>query len=121
MQTIESILSLLFLLSISSAILGSYHIVPMDDSLYRMQLASDAWQVLYLRGHLHGYSDSGPARTAIESDLDLIGRQTSLCVFIEGLRITNCRGGEDREMISSIRRTVIIEGRPESVAISIGN
>lgn len=120
MQTMESILSLLFLVSISSMILGSFHPCQIDDSLYSMQLASDAWQILVLRGDLQDYSDAGASRAVIESDLVAIGRETSLCVFIEGLRITNCRGGEGKETVSTIRKTLIVDGRPKTVTLTIG-
>lgn len=117
MQTLEAVFSLMFFLSISSLLLSSHIPRETDDSLYRIQLANDAWRVLYLRGDLENLSEK---RDAIESDMGEIGKQTSLCLFLNGTWYTNCRGGEElHENTVSIRRTVISSGEPEALTFSI--
>ncbi|MEW6748078.1 MAG: hypothetical protein AB1295_00010 [Candidatus Micrarchaeota archaeon] len=114
MQTIEAFLSLLVFLSISSLALASHPgPMPTDDSLYRLQLADDAWRVLYLRGD---FQDLGPeSRSMVEADLAFIGEQTGLCIFMRGMEFTNCRGGEERHVaVVSIKRTVIYRPSPTS-------
>ncbi len=118
MQTVEAILSLLVFSSISASFLSVMDDqAPLDDSLYRLQLAEDAWRVLYLRGDLRDLD--GPSG-AVESDLGLLGEETGLCYFFSGVQATNCRGGEPRLIVASIRRTVISGGKPEAVSFSLG-
>jgi hypothetical protein len=120
MQTFEAILSFLFLITISSFMLGSFQILPIDDSLYRIQLAGDAWRVLYLRGDFHDFSDIPASKhSAIEKDLDELGDQTGLCFFLEGLRITNCRGGDKHETVAVLHKTVLMDGVPGNATFSL--
>jgi len=123
MQTFEAILSFLFLLAIASLMLKSFYIAPLDDSLYRMQLSEDAWRVLYLRGDFHDYSDAtDQKRSAIEKDLGSLGNETGLCFFLEGVRITDCRGGSStREMNVVLHKTIIMDGAPKNITFSVSN
>ena len=118
MQTLEAVFSLMFFLSISSLLLSSFKPYQLDDSLYRIQLANDAWRMLYLRGDLEDFSDD--KRDAIERDMQEIGKQTGLCFFLNGTQYSNCRGGDDpHENTVSIKRTVIGRGGPETLSFSI--
>ena len=117
MQTLEAMMSLLFFLSAASMALASFETRPADDSLYRLQLAEDAWRVLYLRGNFRDLDDARD----IEPDMTEIGEQTGLCLFIDGIEATNCRGGtEAHEMAASVTRTAIYRGEPATVTFSIG-
>lgn len=119
MQSLEAILSLLFLISIVSPLLIPSNGNEIDDSLYRIQLAEDIWRVLYLRGDFHEFGDT--KRTFIETEFELIGDETDLCIFMDGIEFTNCRGGEqEHELSASLPKTIIYEGRPKSVSFSIG-
>lgn len=120
MQSFEAVLSLIFLVSILSLSLQLAMERPLDDSLYRMQLAEDSWRVLYLRGAFQDFGES--KRAELEGDLALLGDETHLCYFIDGIGFTNCRGGsEDHEMTASLRKTVLYDGTPRSVTFSVGN
>jgi len=120
MQSIEAIISLLVFLSLSAvfiAQLGQPN--PPDDSLYRLQLAEDAWRVLYLQGHFHDFNEG--KRLALEEDMKKITDETGLCVFMEGTEITSCRGGdEEHVMTASLSKTIIVDGKPKTVSFSIG-
>lgn len=119
MQTMEAVLSLMVLVSVSSLLLQPGE-PPLDSSLYRMQLAEDSWRVLYLKGSFRDFGASAHAK--LEEDLELLGEQTHLCFFIDGVFITNCRGGTgSHEIISSVRKTVVYGGSLRNMTFSIGN
>jgi len=121
MQTFEALVSFLFFVFLSSYLLGlteeQRHV---DDSLYRIQLAEDAWRVLYLRG---SFEDFGPNKRAqLEEELDTIEEETALCVFIDGVFMTSCRGGsQEHQLTASLRKTVLYDGEPRNVTFSIGS
>jgi hypothetical protein len=118
MQSMEAVLSLLVFSFIASSIAISAPEHTMDDSLYRMQLANDAWRILYLRNDLQNPSDA--SRAPIERDMGIIGDETGLCLFLNGTQFTNCRGGESAHPITAtLRKTVICDGSPASVAFSL--
>jgi hypothetical protein len=121
MQSIEAVISLLVFLSLSAmfiAQLGQPN--PPDDSLYRLQLAEDAWRVLYLQNHFHDFSNA--SRQALEEDMRNITEETGLCIFMDGTDITSCRGGDERHtMTASLSKTIIKDGKPKTVSFSIGN
>ncbi len=118
MQAIEALISLqIFLIAGISIMLVSIAPRPIDDSLYRLQLAGDAWRVLYLRGDLAGLSDDG--RGAIENDMRALGDMTGLCYFMSGVEFTNCRDQENHPALASVSRTVFIDGIPRRVSFSI--
>jgi hypothetical protein len=120
LQTMEAMLSFLaFSAAASSILLPLDPSGPLDDSLYRLQLAEDAWRMLYLRGALRDFGEGSVA--AAESELGMLGEETGLCFFIDGVRITNCRGGGEAHMIvSSITRVVIFDGKARTVTFSMG-
>ena len=116
MQSLESIISFFFFISIAAMILVAYSPQQLDDSLYRLQLAEDSWRVLYLRGAFQS-----PSRESLESEFRMIEEQTGLCLFLDGIETTNCRGGEQgHTIISSVTRTIIYEGEPKTHTFSIG-
>ncbi len=119
MQTIEALISLeIFLIAgVSIMLMSIISPVPVDDSLYGLQLAGDAWRVLYLRGDFTGLSDDG--RGAIENDMREMGEGTGLCFFISGVEFTNCRDQENHPALASVSRTVFINGIPRRVSFSI--
>lgn len=114
-QTIEGFLSLLFFISILVLLIPSAK--QIDYSLYQLQLADDAWRVLYLRGNFIDFSDVN--RPAIEADMVEIGAQTGFCLFIDGIQFTNCRSGDNHIILMSIQRTVLSGGSPRQVTFSI--
>ncbi len=124
LQTIESTLSFLCFMFVVVALLSSQ--TPpsgIDSSLYRLELAEDAWRVLYLRGALDdgvpSIGNDSERLAKVETELTTLGNATSLCFFFEGLRATNCRG-EQQEMFITVHRIVIVGGKPIQVAFSIG-
>jgi hypothetical protein len=120
MQMLESILSLLVFSSILAALhMAAQEPAAIDDSLYRMQLANDAWRVLYLRGDFEDFGN--PQDNSLEADMEEIRRQTALCLFLDGIRSTSCRGGDSGHEISvAIHRTVISRGILKRVSFSLG-
>ncbi len=126
MQSMEAAISLIIFLSISSFLLLSIdepHNV--DDSLYRTQLAEDAWRVLYLRGDFQNLSDSAESRARLESDMETITDETALCVFMGGVEFTSCRGDDvsgstEYEITASLAQTAIYEGKPKRFQFSLG-
>ncbi len=118
MQTIEALLSLTVFLLITSAILIESQVSHSpDDSLYRMQLAGDIWRVLYLKGNFENLDDAG--RVVFESDATRIRDMTGLCIFIGGIRNTNCRGGQEHERIVTMKKIVVVDGQPKEVTFSV--
>jgi hypothetical protein len=119
MQSIEAAISLLVFVSLASAFL--LQLAPPgqpDDSLYRIQLADDAWRVLSLRGDFQDFGEG--KRETIERDMGEIGRMTGFCIFISGVEFTNCRsGGEGHEAVVSIKKTIISDGVPKIVTFSL--
>ena len=118
MQSMEAVISLLFVVVVVSGLAARMEPGGTDDSLYRVQLAEDCWRVLYLRGDFHDFSNA--SRPAIERDLAAMGAKTGMCYFIGGTEFTNCRGGNRAHGVSvSLEKTVIFEGRPRTVAFSM--
>ncbi len=118
MQTLEAMLSLVFFIWAATLAMSAYDIQPHDDSLYRLQLAGDAWRVMYLRGELRNVSNI----RYLDPSLRKLGDETGLCFFVNGIRnATNCPGGNrGHDMIISLPRTIIVSGVPQSVTFSVG-
>jgi len=131
MQTVEALISLMFLVSMVSALLSGLGGQAIDDSLYRAQLAEDAWRVLYLRGDFVGFGNGSSgmaggnggmdselaART--RADVETLGGMTGLCIFLHGVVSTNCDGVPDTETTVSVTRTAIYGGKPVTLTLSI--
>ncbi|HSB47617.1 MAG TPA: hypothetical protein VLD37_06400 [Candidatus Bilamarchaeum sp.] len=117
MQSLEALFSLMFFLSICTAILIQAEPKPLDDSLYRMELADDAWRVLSLRGDFGGFGEG--KRPAVETDLRALGDMTGLCYFIQGINYTNCPGGKGHVDVSSLEKAVYYENTLRTVTFSV--
>jgi len=120
MQTLEAMVSFVFFLSICSHLIlsleESRHI---DDSLYRIQLTEDVWRVLYLRGNFADFQNVD--RDKLEQEFTLIGDEASLCIFMDGVQFTNCRGSnQPHHITASLTKTVIYNGTPKDFKFSIG-
>jgi hypothetical protein len=118
MQTLEAMLSLLFFASIASLALSEAPAPRLDDSLYRLHLAEDAWRVLYLRGDFRDFNAS--SRAHVEAEMAIIHDRTGLCIFMSGVEFTDCRNEPwEHDMVASISRTVIYDGHPRRVSFSL--
>jgi hypothetical protein len=118
MQTIEALISLVVFLSMAILMLNSMQQpYQPDDSLYRMQLGGDIWRVLYLKGSFEDFDGLG--RPALESDAIQIQDMTGFCIYIGGIRNTNCRGARGDETIVSMQKIVIQNGHPKQVTFSV--
>jgi len=120
MQTLEAMISFVFFLSISIPfILSIEEQRHVDDSLYRIQLAEDVWRVLYLRGNFADFQDT--ERDELEKEFQLIGNETGLCVFMDGVQFTNCRGDDKpHSNTASLTKTVVCSGEPRTFTFSLG-
>ena len=119
MQTLEALLSLLVFVSILTFFFPVENPTHVNESLYSIQLAEDIWRVLYLRQDFQDFPDT---TENLENDLVLMGEETNLCIFIDGVYITNCRGGEEKhEIAASITKSLIYDAKPRDFAVSIGN
>jgi hypothetical protein len=127
MQTVEAMISLMVLVAVVSAMLSGMDGREVDDSLYRVQLAGDAWRVLYLRGDFGEFGE--PKRGALEADMQEISDETGMCVFLGGTLFSTpgeaaggmCRGAgaSARETTASLEKTVIWNGTARSLAFTL--
>jgi hypothetical protein len=119
MQTFEALISLLVFVSAVSLLLQVEEDSHIDDSLYRIQLAEDAWRVLYLRGSFQDFRPQ--SREAVEGEVSALGEEAGLCIFIDGVFITNCRGGpQEHRITASMRKAAVYDGVPRNFTFSIG-
>lgn len=117
MQTFEAIISLLFFVWMLTLSLVSFEAPELNYQVYQMQLSSDAWRVLYLRGNFEDLSDM----QLVEADLNQLGSVTGLCFFLDGIETTNCRGGvNDHDLSVSSYRTIIFNSEPKTIRFSMG-
>jgi hypothetical protein len=125
MQTLESLLSLLFLLSILSIFylsIDSTSMGPIDNSLYKFLLLKDAYRSLSLRGNFQDFSSSEYSISKLDFEFEKIGNLTSKCYFLQGIKMTNCRGGNfDHKKIISSEIVVVEDNYPKKVILSISN
>ncbi|MGV8085309.1 MAG: hypothetical protein ACP5N9_03610 [Candidatus Bilamarchaeum sp.] len=118
MHTLETIFSCLFLLIIVTYLISAVEIErSVDHSLLLANRVQDIWQVLELRGDIEKLDETG--RLEVESDLDLLGEQTGYCIFIEGVRFTNCRGGSEKDVVFASSKVVVVRGIPRKVSYTI--
>jgi hypothetical protein len=111
MQSAEAVISLMVLVSICMPMLATFASQPqIDDSLYRYQLANDAWRVLYLRGGLRNLSISSqnPVRDSLEGDMETIYGLTGLCAYLEGVRVApqECRSAGIAENVAVLHKAL---------------
>lgn len=127
MQSMEAMISLMFLAAAVSALLSGTAGMATDDSLYRAQVAGDAWRVLYLRGDFEDFGEG--KRPALEADMQRISDETGLCVFLGGTLFSTpgdaaggaCRGEDaaPHETVVSLEKTVIWGGNPRTLAFTL--
>ena len=120
MQSMEAVFSLVFFMAVAGAMLTEARPVPLDESVYRMQLAGDAWRVLYLRGDFTGADLSDQTyQEKIRNELELLESGTSLCFFVSGTDLSNCAGGKPKEEVAVLRRTMLDGGSPRAITFSV--
>ncbi len=123
MKFIEATISLLVFLIFITTVLAGATAHKTDDSLYRYELASDVWRVLYLRGDFHNFAEDSlnPARDATEKDLTRITDLTGLCMNIEGVRVQSaqCRGEELGRATVITQNRLISNGVAKDVIMTI--
>lgn len=125
MQTLEALLSLLFLLSILSIFYFSIESASpssIDSSLYKFLILKDTYRSLSLRGNFQDFSSSIDSISQFDSEFEKIGNLTSKCYFLEGIKRTNCRGGNlSHQKIISSELVVVENNYPKKVVLSISN
>ncbi len=110
-------ISLVFFIWAATLAVSSYDVSERDDSLYNLHLAGDVWRVLYLQGELRNITDVN----SIEPSLEEITQKTGLCIFVDGISATSCRGGDmGHEITASLPRTILSNGIPKQVTLSVG-
>ncbi|HID72692.1 TPA: hypothetical protein EYP38_02010 [Candidatus Micrarchaeota archaeon] len=126
MQTVEAMISLVILVAIiSSMLLMLQQPHQLDDSLYKYQLANDAWRVLYLKGNFEGLDDEDElGRILLEEDAAEIKDMTGLCMFLMGTRYTNCRYNASdpsgpHEVLASVKKAIIEGGKHRQITFSV--
>ncbi|MDO8553293.1 MAG: hypothetical protein Q7S22_00670 [Candidatus Micrarchaeota archaeon] len=123
MKTLEATISLFIFLIFVTSVLADLKPQKIDDSLYRYELASDAWRVLYLRDDLHNFSDDSLnlARDRAENDLTKMTEITGLCMNIEGVRVQSkqCRSKELKESTVAIKRRLFAGDEAKEVSLTI--
>jgi len=114
---VEALFSLIILTVIALSVLS----VPVrvgTPSVYKEQLAQDVWRIVQLKyGNLPSATSLDHAR--LEMDLDKIRDMTGLCVYITGVRITNCRGIEAEDVVTIHRYYVDYTPVPVLKPVSI--
>lgn len=91
MKSIEALISLLFLTFMSYAVLSVHPSSPTMPYVYRVQIADDIWRVIILK--YNGIPSLGSEKhRMLEKDLNKIGKETGICIYVGGIRTTNCRG-----------------------------
>lgn len=120
MQTLEAIISLLVFVALLPQFL-SIEEKPVDDSLYRMQLANDIWRALYLKSDFEDFSfaEYNAARNNAEADLNKITKSTGICIFIGGEKLTSCRGEKTGEQIITTEKMLIVDSIPQKVTLTL--
>ena len=102
MKFIEAFLSLIVLSLIASVVL-SIHITPHVPTVYYMQVADDIWHILLLKyDGVPGLAS--PDHAKAEEDLNKIGEMTGMCIYVGGIRTTNCRGTKGSTLVSIHRK-----------------
>lgn len=92
-------------------------------SLDTVRLYDDVWRVLYLKGYFQdvvSQNHDSLIDSHLNTGLAEVGSKVSFCVFIEGVRFTNCRGGDSHELFFSTEKTLVIDGKLKKVVFSVG-
>ena len=98
MKSIEALFSLV-VLTLFSVVVLSIHSIPQISDVYKVQLADDIWHIVLLK--YNGIpSFASPEHVKLESDLNIIGSKTGFCIYLGGIRTTNCRGVKGTNVVS---------------------
>jgi hypothetical protein len=122
MQSIEGIISLMFLVSILSFMALEISEQPeIDDSLYRYQLAGDVWRVASLRGDFKDFDSSknSPSRDQLQTTFEEVEAISTLCPYLSGKVVTPCSQKKMIERIASINHVLYDQGVAENVTLTI--
>jgi hypothetical protein len=124
MQSLEAIISLMVFAALCSGMLAPYaEQAPMDDSLYRYQLANDAWRVLYLRDGFRNLSmdSQSTVRDSLEGDMENIYGLTGLCTYLDGVQVApqECRGAGIAEDVAVLHRVLYDAGVRRNVTFTL--
>ena len=118
LQTLESLFSLLFFITLISTIPQIDK--KIDESIYLSHISEDSWRVLYLRGDFKDFDLNDEfKRIKIESDLRELGTLTNYCYFIGGIQYTNCRDAKEHKSIISTKKILITKNGPISITFTI--
>ena len=121
MQSMESVLSLFFLVFLISFFLPLLPSARVDDSLWKIQIANDIWRVLYLRGDFNYFQDvwNDPSKIRLHADCNDITSKTGICIEFDATDAgsSNCIGNE-REL-SSVERIVIVKNAPSTWVLTV--
>jgi len=120
MQTMEAIISFfVFMVFTSYLLMQLEDYNGMDDSLYRYQLANDAWRVLYLQGAFKDVDSISD----IDSYVAELSDVTGFCIYVSGQQGTSTRGIQGRscgdEALAKVSHVLIAGGNPEQVTLSL--
>ncbi len=125
MQSLEAVLSLLVFLLITTQIIP-FDAKPVNDSLYRIQLANDVWRVLYLKNDFEDFSftTGNPSLNSAEKNLIDITDVTGICVSVRGFGLWSCRPGNvygwvNGEQIITIKKILVVSGVPSEVTLTL--
>lgn len=122
MQSVEGMISLMFLVSILSYMGAGISEKPeIDDSLYRIQLAGDVWRVASLRGDFRDFdsSSNSPSRDRLQNTFEEIESITGLCPYLGGKLVTPCSQKKMVERIASINHVLHDQGVAQNVTLTI--
>lgn len=119
MKFIEAIFSLVVLTLICMSVLN-ITLAPKTPTIYKEQLAQDIWRIVQLK-YENLPSIGSPNWIKLNADLMKIKDMTGLCVYMKGVRISNCRGVSGEDIITIHRYYVDYTPLPivKDVAITI--
>ncbi len=121
MKTIEAIISLLVLLSFAS--ISLIQVPQSEPQFYKYQLAEDIWRIAYLKGCFNqsvpSLNPEGEMAECLNPLLEEINCETSLDIaFYTPIQAAagNRLPGENAILI---RKTIILNGVPQSVEMKV--
>ncbi len=110
MQTLEAIVSFLFLIAIISTI--SLEPSQMHTELQQFAIADDIWKTLEVRGDFRDFPSN-----SLQKDLEEVTSLTDLCVgFIEE-DLASCRDNEENAIF--IEKTIVTKGKLKRITFFV--
>ncbi|MBD3397495.1 hypothetical protein GF412_00185 [Candidatus Micrarchaeota archaeon] len=120
MKTIEALISLMLLLSFTSASLLSAPAYP--SQLQKQQLAEDIWRIAYLKGCFNQSVPSINAENEMESCLNPlvaeIETQTGLGIAFSPQEAAGQELPDENAVV--LRKTIVINGIPKESILHVG-